>query len=152
MTREERALIYFKDLRERKVKDYSSVLNIAPKDSVVYEVVSAEIEIYDTVIKALEQEHCEDAISRQAVLDYIYNDLGLGDEENGKDVERQIELDSSYRYIKSLSPVTPQPKLGCEGCKFEKTGNNSTYPCSHCSRCYTDKYKADPEIEEGREV
>lgn len=55
MTREEKALTYFKDLRARKVKDYSSVFDTAPKDSVVYEAVSAEIEIYDTTIKALEQ-------------------------------------------------------------------------------------------------
>ena len=56
MTREEKALIYFKDLRKRKVKDYSSVFDAAPKDSVVYEAVSAEIEIYDTTIKALDRE------------------------------------------------------------------------------------------------
>ena len=55
MTREEKALAYFKDLRVRRLKDYSSVFSIAPKDSVLYEVVSAEIEIYDTTIKALEQ-------------------------------------------------------------------------------------------------
>ena len=55
MTREEKALIYFKDLRARKFKDYSSVFDTAPKDSVVYKAVSAEIEIYDTTIKALEQ-------------------------------------------------------------------------------------------------
>jgi hypothetical protein len=60
---------------------------------------------YET-IKALEQEPCEDAVSREAVLDYVYNDLGLGDEENGKDVERQMELERSYKYIKSLPPVT----------------------------------------------
>lgn len=56
MTKEEKALIYFKDLREIKVKDYSSVFDIAPKGTVAYEAVSAEIEIYDTAIKALEQE------------------------------------------------------------------------------------------------
>ena len=38
-----------------------------------------------------------------------------------------------------------QQKMGCEGCIYEKTGNNSTYPCSHCSRCYTDKYKVESE-------
>lgn len=48
-------------------------------------------------------------ISRQAVLDYIYNDLGLGDEENGKDIERQMELKRAYKYIKSLPPVTTEP-------------------------------------------
>ncbi len=55
MTREEKALIYFKDLRERKVKDYSVIFDTAPKDSVVYGAASAEIEIYDTTIKTLEQ-------------------------------------------------------------------------------------------------
>ena len=35
----------------------------------------------------------------------------------------------------------PHQKMGCEGCIHEKTGDNSTYPCSHCCRCYTDKYK-----------
>ena len=56
MTEKEKALIYFKNLREQKVKDYSVVFDTAPKDSVVYGAVSAEIEIYDTTIKALEQE------------------------------------------------------------------------------------------------
>ena len=41
--------------------------------------------------------------------------------------------------------TTSQSKMGCEGCIYEKTGNNSTYPCSHCGRCYTDKYKAEKE-------
>lgn len=59
-------------------------------------------------VKALEQERCEDTVSRQAVLDYIYNDLGLGDEENGKDVKRQMELERSYKYVKSLPSVTPK--------------------------------------------
>lgn len=54
------------------------------------------------------QDPCYDTISRQAVLDYIYNDLGLGDEKNGKDVERQMELERSYKYVKSLPPVAPK--------------------------------------------
>ena len=68
-------------------------------------------EAVNMAIEALEQEPCEDCIRRQAVLDYIYNDLGLGDEENGKDVERHIELERSYRFVKSLPPVSPQPKI-----------------------------------------
>lgn len=69
-------------------------------------------EALDMAIQALDQEPCEDCISRKAVLDYIYNDLGLGDEENGKDVERQMELEDSYRYVKSLSPVKQEPTTG----------------------------------------
>ena len=53
-----------------------------------------------------EPQESDDCISRQAVLSYIYNDLGLGDEENGADVERQIALEEFYEYIKSLPPVT----------------------------------------------
>lgn len=62
MTREEKALIYFKNLRNQKVKDYSVILNTAPKDSAVYGAVSAEIEIYDIAIKAIEQEPILDKI------------------------------------------------------------------------------------------
>ena len=69
---------------------------------------------------------CTDAVSRQAVLDYIYNDLGLGDEENGKDLERQMELEDSYRYIKSLPPVKQEPKTG-HWIKYGKL-----YQCSEC--------------------
>ena len=42
---------------------------------------------------------------------------------------------------KAVENGIPHQKMGCEGCTYEKTGNNSTYPCSHCGRCYTDKYK-----------
>ena len=42
---------------------------------------------------------------------------------------------------KAVENGIPLPKMGCEGCEYENTGNNSTYPCSHCGRCYTDKYK-----------
>lgn len=70
------------------------------------------IKAHKMAIKALQQEPCSEAINRQAVLDYIYNDLGLGDEENGKDVERQMELEKSYRYVKSLPPAVPQQKTG----------------------------------------
>ena len=50
--------------------------------------------------------------------------------------------------MKKLKDILPQPKMGCDGCKYEKTGSNSIYPCSHCSRCYTDKYKAESEDKE----
>ena len=64
----------------------------------------------DEIIEALEHKPCEDAISRQAVLDYINDDLGLGDEEYGLDAERLVELGKSYKYVKSLPSVTPQSK------------------------------------------
>lgn len=55
MTEKERTLTYFRNLREQRIRDYSMILNTAPKDSVVYGAVSAEIEIYNIAIDALEQ-------------------------------------------------------------------------------------------------
>lgn len=92
-------------------------------------------------IEALEQESCKDAVSRQAVLEQINCWIGSG--------EYKYTNATYYltKRIQNLSPATPSPKIGCEGCIYEKTGTNSTYPCSHCSRCYTDKYKIENEVE-----
>ena len=114
MTNEEKALIYFKDLRARKFKDYSSVFDTAPKDSVVYKAVSAEIEIYDTTIKALEQtelnpsynsikselEPCDDCISRAEILDFL---------KGFEILHNHDELRSNLIYgIMNLPSVTPK--------------------------------------------
>lgn len=81
-------------------------------------------------VKIIGQEPCEDAISRKAVLNYIYNDLGLGDEENGKDVERLMELESSYRYVKALPSVNLQePKTG------HWIDNKARKDLCNCSEC-----------------
>lgn len=90
------------------------------------------------ILKALEQESCEDAISRQAVLDYIHRILNQG---TGK--KKSFEF--IQKYVEKLPPVNPQLKMRRKGCIYEKTGNNSTYPCSHCGRCYTDKYRVESE-------
>ena len=78
MTREEKAIIYFKDMRKRLCDDY--LLGV-PKDSVAYKATMAEKEFYDTAINALEQTELKssynsiktelDAISRQAAIDAI---------------------------------------------------------------------------------
>lgn len=100
------------------------------------------------------QQPCEDAISRKAVLSYIYNDLGLGDEENGADIERQKELESSYRYVKSLPPIIPpQPKTvlysgdgyadgymvydmaECPNCGYEYEDGDKDWGLSFCPNC-----------------
>lgn len=83
------------------------------------------------------QEPCNDAISREWLKIAIHNFYyGL----KHTPTEEDIQV-----YIDAAPLVIPQPKMGCEGCICEKTGNNSTYPCSHCSRCYTDKYKVESE-------
>ena len=79
--------------------------------------------------RLLEQKPCGDAISRQVVKEQMIK-YGF----HAPDM-------TVTEFIENLPPVTPQPKMECKGCTHEKTGSNSTYPCSHCSRCYTDKYK-----------
>lgn len=52
MTREEQAIVYFKDMRKRMCEDH---LKICPKDSVAYRATLIEKGFYDDAIKALEQ-------------------------------------------------------------------------------------------------
>jgi hypothetical protein len=53
MTKEEQAIVYFKDMRKRMCEDH---LKICPKDSVAYRATLIEKGFYDAAIKALEQE------------------------------------------------------------------------------------------------
>ena len=65
-------------------------------------------------IEALEQQPCEDCISRQAVLSYICNDLEFGDKENGCNLERKIAQEEIYNFIKKMPSVTPKEKTEYE--------------------------------------
>lgn len=65
MTREEKAIIYFKDMRKRFCEDY--LLGV-PKDSIAYKATMTEKEFYDTAIQALEQ---------KAVLDKIIEEIEI---------------------------------------------------------------------------
>jgi hypothetical protein len=80
--------------------------------------------ILGKAIKALEQEPCEDAISRQAVLDIV--DGYSVSQSNVEDITQDIISD-----IMVLPPVTPQPKIGhwiltsdddCEYCTCSECG------------------------------
>ena len=84
------------------------------------------------IIKALEQEHCTDAISREAVLDEMY--------------KRQKDGDAiTAGFIKNLPPVQPQPKTGrwidtgsgqeCSECGEIQYGyDNFRHFCANCGR------------------
>jgi ribosomal protein S27AE len=69
-----------------------------------YDEVMKRVEAFDMAIKALEQQPCEDAISRQAVKETIF--------EQGS--AEKLEIDFAkllllQRAIKALPSVTPQP-------------------------------------------
>lgn len=83
----------------------------------------------EQIIKVLEQQPCEDCISRAKALEM------LGDEpENWTDTEKEIQEVNDYRWFKSileeLPSVTPQQQMGkwlaksfhevyCDNCGFD---------------------------------
>ena len=86
-------------------------------------------------IEALERKSCEDAISRQAVLDEIENYSCL----DKKDIKT---------IIKALPPVTPQPKTGhwvfvdkakehahCSECDYGNVDLLDGRPHNYCPQC-----------------
>ena len=121
MTREEKAIMYFKDMRKKFCEDY--LLGI-PKDSVAYKATMAEKEFYDTAIKALEQEPCEDCISKQAVLELAKN-------------ECETAIIPYKRFVKSLnalSSVTSKPKTKTDQWigYFDEEARCYVYECPIC--------------------
>lgn len=63
-------------------------------------------------VKALEQEPCEDAISRTEVIKSI---------DEREDVNGKVDAESVRTDIVLMQPVNPQPKIGyCRDCKWWK--------------------------------
>ena len=71
----------------KNIKEHCYFANLIPRAK----------EALDMAIEALDQEHCDDAISRQAVLDVIEREEFKGD---------------AISEIEKLPPVTPQQKMG----------------------------------------
>lgn len=92
--------------------------------------VNADVKAFQMAIQALEQEPCENAISRQAVLEYIEG----SEAELGHSSENELVCQD----IKELPPVTSKPKMGRwidEG--FYAEGHSEhAYRCSECDEHY----------------
>jgi len=105
MTREE-ALEWFKDRKKMNLDDKCQ---------------QAE----DMAIKSLEQESCEDAISRKSIKqklqehhDFFVNAYGGFSNLPRNDKSRVDEISSCIAMVVNEPPVTPQPKAGhCKDCK-----------------------------------
>ncbi len=93
-----------------------------------------DTDAFALAIQALEQEPCEDAISRQAVLDVLCN-LGWGCEENGADTEYVSALEDCAEKVKELPYVNPQKQTGQW---IEKDGydGDTYYDCSECGESF----------------
>lgn len=93
-------------------------------------------EYADEIIKALEQEPCEDCISRQAVIDTIYHEF------SGENLDIDFaKVLLIQRKIKALPSVNPQ-KIGHWVRWYEQkehewyTENIPHCKCSECSKEY----------------
>ena len=75
-----------KEAKEKLYMEWQKFL----EDNIDYAGIS---EAYKTAFKALEQEPCEDAISRQAVLDYIHRifNQGTGKKKSFEFIQKYVE-------------------------------------------------------------
>lgn len=104
-------------------------------------------EAEETAIRALEQQPCDDAISRQAVLDRIRESIETYHNQYTTDMLNMWGLFTQF--IKEMPPVTPQQKYG----KWIKHPEIETstpeylmfYECSECGDkqcfCKSDLHK-----------
>lgn len=77
-----------------------------------YECNKEHYEACETAIKALEQEACEDGISRQAVLDTLDKHTYSEEFCIEHHIDWAIDLGMAKIAINDLPSVTPQPKIG----------------------------------------
>lgn len=93
-------------------------------------LMRSEHEALDVAIKALEQEPCDDAISRQAVLE-AFKPRGIAE-----DVWQEC---NEYKVLMSLPSVNLQPKTGhCTACKHYMSGENDGSCDSYVCNGYSD--------------
>jgi rubrerythrin len=125
-------------MTREEVIEYMNTLYMAlavfPNQQISLGNVDEMKESVSMAIKALEQELCEDAISRQAVLE-IQTKYA---EHIGATKFWQMRDD-----IKALPSVTPQPKIGRWIADVDRWGDIVTtvngYRCSECNAFNTDK-------------
>ena len=86
-------------------------------------------EALDMAIKALEQQPCEDAISRQAVLDCL----------TATKLKKFDFILHIREEIKKLPPATPQPKTG-RWIKSRDSYGNNHFTCPFCEHDIATKY------------
>ena len=92
-------------------------------DDSIYQYNTKYLKALNMAIHSLEQEPCEDAISRQAVLEYI--------EGSGAELGHDSENELVRHDIKELPPVIPQSKIGHWNRVTDKT-EHLVWECDKC--------------------
>ena len=117
-TEYEKPCIVYRDDCEYYEKERGDMTNGQAKAEImqIYGVLSpSKQQALDVALEALEQEPCDDAISRQAVQDYIAKYLS---QYLYEDVRQAVEAIDEF--IGELPPVTPQPKTDKENIHRER--------------------------------
>lgn len=99
-----------------------------------------ELQKFIDAIKALEQEPCDDAISRQAAIDAIFAEPLYKAGMKKRYAEEAVP--SIFERIKALPPVTPAEKVG----QWIDDNDGHGTSCSECDKWYPHSYLAKREI------
>lgn len=96
-----------------------NIVDIYEKEDMYPLLKDKEIHTIKLAIKALKQEPCEDAVSRQAVIDIIeFEDKWLLDAK-GHNKDTEIAFSGIKTKITNLPSVQPKAKQGrCKDCKY----------------------------------
>lgn len=129
------------------MKDYSVLDELVPKTQELHRAIFDKG--YEQGEKdILEQLNYDSGVSRQAVLSYITNDLGFGDEENGYDLVRKIAQEEIYNFVKKMPSVMPKKKTGKwidDANKIDAQFGRHTYICSECGK-YAEHFISGTEV------
>jgi len=147
------AIEYFKGMRKRLCEDH---LELLPKKSVGYQTTLREMSFYDAAIKALEQQPCEDAISRQAVLEGL---ASIAKAKAKSDAQKSM-MGRTMFFVERLPSVSTE-KTGrwittrtfmhdgeyyCNKCKCDAPNNEKWDYCPNCgAKMLPQPYKAESE-------
>ena len=111
--------------RSQAIADMRRMKNEYMNGREMDEVAERKCKSFDIAIKALEQQPCDDAISCEAVIEWL----------KAKDIIKlSSQEETARKELKALPPVTPQQKYG----KWEILACD-LYMCPKCYAKYTFK-------------
>lgn len=111
--------------REEKAKAIDALKLSAPIKVVTQEDFNTYIQTINQIMDWLEQEPCDDAVSREFLLrDLLLKAQG----------EKDVSIKWLEEYINSLPSVTPQPRKGHWIEQIDHEENCRTLICSNCDR------------------
>ena len=119
--------------REEKTSRLKDILSeIDENDNAVCYLTSEDNELIESAIEALEQESCEDAISRKEALEALKQEEPLVWCDGADEIAAYNQWSSDVDTIKNMPPVQPKPKTG-QWVLLDEC-SNSGYYCSECHK------------------